>query len=107
MKNLRTHSGNNSVITVHGIRDDYRTAWIDREGSWWIKNKLFHDLSARQIDYSYEIHENSDLYETDGLRLHAERLTTAYANVRRELEDVGLQHHKITHVSGSDKRIID
>ncbi|KAJ4859870.1 ankyrin repeats (3 copies) domain-containing protein [Trichoderma breve] len=75
------------VITVHGIRDDYTTAWIDREGSWWIKNKLFHDLSARQIDYSYEIHENSDLYETDGLRLHAERLVTAYANVRRELED--------------------
>ncbi|KAL7955110.1 ankyrin repeat protein [Trichoderma compactum] len=75
------------VITVHGIRDDYRTAWIDREGSWWIKNKLFHDLSARQIDYSYEIHEDSDLYETDGLRLHAERLMAAYANVRRELED--------------------
>lgn len=75
------------VITVHGIRDDYTTAWIDREGSWWIKNKLFHDLSARQIDYSYEIHEDSDLYEADGLRLHAERLLTAYANVRRELED--------------------
>ncbi|KAL7793938.1 ankyrin repeat protein [Trichoderma afarasin] len=76
------------VITVHGIRDDYRTAWIDREGSWWIKNKLFHDLSARQIDYSYEIHEDSDLYETDGLRLHAERLLTAYTNVRGELEDI-------------------
>ncbi|KAL6793069.1 ankyrin repeat protein [Trichoderma sp. SZMC 28012] len=75
------------VITVHGIRDDYTTAWIDREGSWWIKNKLFHDLSARQIDYSYEIHEDSALYETDGLRLHAERLITAYANVRRKLED--------------------
>ncbi|KAF3074201.1 Ankyrin-3 [Trichoderma lentiforme] len=75
------------VITVHGIRDDYRTAWIDREGSWWIRTKLFHDLSARQIDYSYEIHEESDLYETDGLRLHAERLMTAYTNVREELED--------------------
>ncbi|KAK4077876.1 uncharacterized protein Triagg1_3570 [Trichoderma aggressivum f. europaeum] len=75
------------VITVHGIRDDYKTAWIDREGSWWIKNKLFRDLSARQIDYSYEIHEDSCLYETDGLRLHAERLITAYANVRSELGD--------------------
>ncbi|KAK4060966.1 hypothetical protein Trihar35433_9891 [Trichoderma harzianum] len=78
------------VITVHGIRDDYTTAWINREGSWWIKNKLFHDLSARQIDYSYEIHEDSDLYKTDGLRLHAERLMTAYTNVRGKLEDVFL-----------------
>ncbi|EHK48132.1 ankyrin repeat protein [Trichoderma atroviride IMI 206040] len=75
------------VVTVHGICDDYRTAWIDGEGSWWVKTKLFQDLSTRQIDYSYEIHGDSELYEIDGLRLHAERLMTSYAKIRGELEE--------------------
>ncbi|KAM0512787.1 hypothetical protein ACHAPE_008540 [Trichoderma viride] len=76
------------IVTVHGICDDYRTAWIDGEGLWWIKTKLFRDLSARQIDYSYEIHGDSELYEIDGLRLHAERLVTAYAEIRGKLEEI-------------------
>ncbi|KAK1244948.1 hypothetical protein MKX08_004577 [Trichoderma sp. CBMAI-0020] len=67
--------------------DDYETAWIDGEGLWWIRTKLFRDLSTRQIDYSYDIHEDSELYEVNGLRLHAERLMTAYAKIRGELEE--------------------
>lgn len=79
----------NSVITVHGIRDDYKTAWIDKEGSWWLRNKVFKGLRARQIDYAYEVDEDSTLYEADGLRRHATRLIAQYAMLRKNLEEVG------------------
>ncbi|KAI1654117.1 putative ankyrin repeat protein [Daldinia decipiens] len=75
------------VVTVHGIRDDYRTAWIDKDGSWWVKDKLFKDLSIREIDYSYDIDEDSELYEPNGIIQHARRLVEKYAEVRRELEE--------------------
>lgn len=79
---------NNSVITVHGISDDYKTAWIDKEGGWWLRNKVFKDLSTRQIDYAYEVDEDSALYEVDGLRQHAIKLVTQYAMIRKKLEEV-------------------
>ncbi|RYP16723.1 hypothetical protein DL765_004959 [Monosporascus sp. GIB2] len=78
------------VVTVHGIRDDYKTAWTDKEGAWWVKDVLFKSLSIREVDYSYEIDENSTLYEPDGIILHAEKLITEYAKVRRTLEEIFL-----------------
>jgi hypothetical protein len=78
-----------SLVTVHGIRDDYRTAWIDRNGAWWAKDILFKDLFVREVDYSYEIDQDSPLYAPDGLRYHAQKLIAEYAAVRSTLEEVG------------------
>jgi hypothetical protein len=77
------------VVTVHGIRDDYRTAWTDAEGDWWLKNRMFKDLDIREIDYSYEIDGDALIYEPGGIVQHARKLITAYAAVRQDLEDVG------------------
>ncbi|KAI0858067.1 putative ankyrin repeat protein [Xylaria cubensis] len=75
------------VITVHGIRDDYKTAWTDKEGDWWVKNQLFEGLAIRQIDYSYETNEESTIYQANGINLHAEWLIREYAEVRKRLEE--------------------
>lgn len=79
-----------SVVAVHGIRDDYKTAWIENDGTWWLKNKLFQDLSIREVDYSYEIDEEATIFQMDGIELHAERLLTAYTKDRASLEEVSL-----------------
>ncbi|KAI1128725.1 putative ankyrin repeat protein [Nemania abortiva] len=76
------------VVTVHGIRDDYKTAWTDENGAWWVKEQLFKDMFIRQIDYSYDIDEESILYEPDGIHLHAERLIGQYAEARKKLEEI-------------------
>lgn len=78
-----------SVVTVHGIRDDYRTAWTDAQGTWWVKDSLFQNLSTREVDYSYEIDAASTLYEPDGIMQHARTLIAEYAAVRQKLEEVG------------------
>ncbi|KAK6952058.1 hypothetical protein Daesc_006587 [Daldinia eschscholtzii] len=75
------------VVTVHGIRDDYKTAWIDKTGTWWVKDQLFKDLSIREVDYSYEIDEDSAIYEPNGILHHAEKLIKKYAEVRKELDE--------------------
>ncbi|KAI1022042.1 hypothetical protein LB504_007370 [Fusarium proliferatum] len=75
------------VITVHGIRDDYKTSWIDSKGNWFLKETLFKDMSVREIDYSYENHEESILYKPNGIRILAERLIDEYAMIRTKLEE--------------------
>ncbi|KAG5799177.1 hypothetical protein H9Q69_001809 [Fusarium xylarioides] len=75
------------VITVHGIRDDYKTLWIDSKGNWFLKDTLFKDMSVREIDYSYENHEESILYKPNGIRILAERLIDEYATIRTKLEE--------------------
>jgi hypothetical protein len=77
-----------SVVTVHGIRDDYRTAWTDTQGLWWVRNQLFKDLSIREVDYSYEIDAAAVIYATNGIMQHAQKLVEEYAEVRRKLEEV-------------------
>jgi hypothetical protein len=77
-----------SVVTVHGIRDDYSTAWTDAEGSWWVREQLFKDLSIREVDYSYEIDTAAAIYATNGIVQHAQELAENYAEVRQELEEV-------------------
>lgn len=78
-----------SVITVHGIRDDYKTAWTDQDGMWWLRGQLFEKLSVRQVDYSYEVEDNSSIYGPEGIQQHAQSLVTEYAKFRKELEAVG------------------
>lgn len=73
---------------MHGIRDDYKTAWIDSKGSWFLKDTLFKHMSVREIDYSYENHEESILYKPDGIRILAGKLIDEYAAVRTKLEEV-------------------
>ncbi|OBS26147.1 hypothetical protein FPOA_00090 [Fusarium poae] len=73
------------VIAVHGIRDDYKTAWMDKKGGWVLKERLFKGLSIREIDYSYEIDENSILYQQNGIGILAESLLDSYAKEREHL----------------------
>lgn len=75
------------VVTVHGIRDDFRTAWTDHNGGWWVKDQLFKDLSIREVDYSYDIHEDSMLYEPSGIKSLALDLLSEFAQVRQRLDD--------------------
>ncbi|KAM0514996.1 hypothetical protein ACHAPE_006318 [Trichoderma viride] len=75
------------VITVHGVRDDYRTAWIDSKGNWLLKDHLFQHMSIREINYSYEIEEDSVLYQPNGLHVLAEALLERYAEQRRKLAE--------------------
>ncbi|KAJ8131775.1 hypothetical protein O1611_g1848 [Lasiodiplodia mahajangana] len=75
------------VITVHGLRDDYKTAWTDKGGVWWVKNHLFKNMYIREIDYSYEVDERSTIYQRNGIRLLAERLIEEYAKARRQLKE--------------------
>jgi hypothetical protein len=75
-------------VTVHGIRDDYKTAWTDAQGAWWVKDQLFQRMSTREVDYSYDIDAASTLYEPGGLMQHARTLITEYAAVRHQLEEV-------------------
>jgi hypothetical protein len=78
-----------SIVTVHGIRDDYRTAWTDTEGDWWVKEQLFRDMSVREVDYSYEIDASSMIYEQNGIVRHAQNLIDEYLAVRLGLDSVG------------------
>ncbi|CEI63686.1 unnamed protein product [Fusarium venenatum] len=75
------------VIAVHGIRDDYKTAWIDKNGGWILKDHLFNGMSIREIDYSYEIDESSVLYHQNGIDILAERLVDMYAKERESLAE--------------------
>ncbi|KAF5709137.1 ankyrin repeat [Fusarium globosum] len=70
------------VIAVHGIRDDYKTAWIDKKGGWILKEKLFKNMSIREIDYSYEIHGSSTLHRPNGIHILAQELVDRYAEER-------------------------
>jgi hypothetical protein len=73
---------------VHGIRDDYKTAWTDTQGNWWVKEQMFRNLSIREVDYSYEIHSEALIFDTNGILQHAQWLVKTYAMARRSLEDV-------------------
>ncbi|PNP41528.1 hypothetical protein TGAMA5MH_06629 [Trichoderma gamsii] len=79
------------VVAVHIIRDDYKTAWTEEDGTWWLKNKLFKELSIREVDYSYEIDEEAPIFRMDGIQLHAEKLLKAYARDRARLDEVKSQ----------------
>ncbi|KAH6999463.1 ankyrin repeat protein [Ilyonectria destructans] len=82
-----SHYDDYDIVTVHGLRDDYRTAWIDANQDWWVRDSLLKDLDVRQIDYAYDIDEGATIYGPDGIRIHAQALVTELARVRRELDE--------------------
>lgn len=79
---------NDSIITVHGIRDDYRTAWTDKNGQWWVRTQLFGALATRQLDYSYEIDEQETIFEPNGIFTHAQKLIEQLSADREGLPEV-------------------
>lgn len=48
-------------------------------------------MSIREIDYSYEIHENAVLYRRNGIHILAQELVDRYAEERGRLAEVCLQ----------------
>jgi hypothetical protein len=49
---------------------------------------MFRNLSIREVDYSYEIHSEALIFDTNGILQHAQWLVKTYAMARRSLEDV-------------------
>lgn len=74
-----------SVITVHGIRDDPKTAWQTRDENWWVHDQLFARLTIREIDFSYYTHEEADIFKPNGIAREARRLLTDYTSMRNNL----------------------
>ncbi|KAF4944933.1 hypothetical protein FSARC_14543 [Fusarium sarcochroum] len=75
------------VITVHVIRNDYKTAWLDNKRSWILKEQLFKNISVREINYSYEVHDDSILYHSNGIHVLAEGLVNRYSKERESLTE--------------------
>jgi hypothetical protein len=53
-----------------------------------VKDQLFKKLSTREVDFSFEIDEESPLYSLNGIELLAKHLVEEYAKVRKGLEEV-------------------
>ncbi|CAG1991720.1 unnamed protein product, partial [Fusarium graminearum] len=75
------------VITVHGIRDDHKTVWKSQTGTLWLKDKLFHELSVRQLDYHYAVDNRAGIFGPNGIKLEAWNLLRSYCQHRRSLPD--------------------
>lgn len=82
------------VVTVHGIRDNYKTAWKRENGSRWISDTLLKGKPVREVDYSYDIDEDARLFEPDGLEFHAEDLMAQFSQLRRS-SGAAADHHPI------------
>lgn len=81
-----------SVITVHGIRDDDKTAWRRDNGTPWIMNTLFGGRKIVQADYAYDIDEDAILYEPGGIEFYAEDLIWRFSRFRHPLREVGYKY---------------
>lgn len=71
-----------SVVTVHGIRDDRKTAWTTKNGDQWIRGSLFGGLDIRQMDFSYDIQDSARVFYESGIDLEARALLGSLARVR-------------------------
>lgn len=79
------------MVTVHGARDDRQTMWTSRgDNSDWIEDKLFCNLSIRQLDYVYDNGDSGRIYNPDanGITMEAIALLDSLAKNRLELLDV-------------------
>ncbi|KAK4080972.1 hypothetical protein Trihar35433_2077 [Trichoderma harzianum] len=98
------------VITVHGIRDNYKTAWERENGSRWISDTLFKETPVREVDYGYDIDEDARLYEPDGIEFHAEDLIKEFSKFRHPPESALrlalINHHKYGNIPMQTTAII-
>lgn len=79
------------MVTVHGARDDHQTAWTSPgDNSDWIDDKLFCNLSIRQLDYAYDNGDSARIYDpnANGITIEAAALLDSLAKNRLELFDV-------------------
>lgn len=75
------------VIAVHGLRDDRSTAWKSKSGKPWLRDRLFQQLSIRQLNYSYATDESARVFQRNGIKAEAQNLLRLYSEERRRLED--------------------
>ncbi|KAJ4865496.1 ankyrin repeats (3 copies) domain-containing protein [Trichoderma breve] len=80
------------VITVHGIRDDEKTAWRRGNRTPWIVDSLFHPRKIVQADYAYDIDEDAILYEPGGIEFYAEDLIWRFSRFRHPLRKPADRH---------------
>lgn len=84
------------MITVHGIRDDTKTAWTSKDSGssfysqGWIQEDLFRGLDIRQLDYAYDIEESARIYHADGngIEMESRILLDDVARWRAHLPEV-------------------
>lgn len=86
----RYPANSQSVITVHGLRDDRSTCWKSKSGKPWLRDNLFETLSIRQLDYSYATNESARIFRPGGVRAEAQNLLRLYSENRRDLETASL-----------------
>lgn len=78
-------------MTVHGIRDDTKTAWGHSGGNRdWIKDKLFGFHSVRQLDYAYDTSDSARIYDPseDGITMEANDLLDSVARKVAAIDQV-------------------
>ncbi|KAL6790887.1 putative ankyrin repeat protein [Trichoderma sp. SZMC 28012] len=80
------------VITVHGIRDDDKSAWRRDDGSLWIMDTLLKEKRIVQADYAYDIDEDARLYEPGGVEFYAEDLIWRFSRFRHPLRKTADRH---------------
>ncbi|EHK25623.1 ankyrin repeat protein [Trichoderma virens Gv29-8] len=76
-----------SVITVHGLRDDYGTAWKLNKKEHWLGTWLFEDVPIRQLDFVYAIDDSARIFKRGGIKAEAQDLMREYLEKRRNLPD--------------------
>ncbi|KAH7310656.1 ankyrin repeat-containing domain protein [Stachybotrys elegans] len=75
------------VITVHGLRDDHKTAWQTSSGDFWLRDQLFPNINIRQLDYSYAVDDSARVFGPRGIEAEARNLIRDYNQFRQELPD--------------------
>lgn len=90
---MSSHVNWESVITVHGLRDDHNTVWRNQEGKQWIPNQLFSSMCIRQLDYMYAADNDARIFQEDGIKAEAKELLRLYVEERRKLPEVGLSNN--------------
>lgn len=78
------------MVTVHGIRDDIKTAWTSPDNSNWIEYELFRSLNIRHLDYAYDNSDSARIYDYrgNGINMEANALLDSLARKRAVLPHV-------------------
>lgn len=77
------------MVTVHGLRDDYQTAWTSlQDGSDWIESNRFPFVRIRHLNYVYDISDSARVYGPNGVVIEANALLDSLAQKWAELFNV-------------------